>query len=196
MGAGWRVVTAAAALAGSCSAALGQQQHERLAVRLAVTPAAEGGHGTVLVRVWNIGSEDVNMPPMRFACSSDAAPPHGVPLGARVVLSIFVDTGTLRKANVPLSATDCRPVDEGKGAAWRHLLPGQYTELEAHVKAGILSVPGAKYTVQATYLGPQLSGEEKMTLRYEGLIVPKGSYSSNAVSYEVAKDGASVDVRP
>lgn len=189
-------VSIAALLLLALVSAPAQQQRERLSVRLGVTPQGKDGSGEVVVRIWNAGAEDLNMPPMRFACSADAEIPHGSCMGARIQLSVFAESGTLRKANIPLAADTCTAREDDTGAAWRHLLPGQYAELRTTVKAGVLTVPGTKYTVRAAYIAPKLSGDEKSVVRYAGILIPRGQYSSNAVSYEVAADGASLTTRP
>lgn len=181
----------------ACAAPLwAQQQHEHLSVRLAVVPQTDNGTGLITVRIWNTGHDTVNMPPTHFACGADLTPASGESLGARVQLSVRVDTGTLRKANAPLTMDSCMVDPESPAATWRHIAPGQYTELKAMVRPGLLTVPGAKYAVRADYLGPKLAREDKAVIKAGGIVIPGGSYGSNVVAYEVAEDGASIQLRP
>ena len=175
-----------------------QTRREHLIVRLAVTPATEAGTGEVLVRIWNAGAEDVNMPPIRIRCTSEQETEikgAGVTeaVAATILVSVEQETGTLKKSRIPLMPESCT---FGREGAWRHIAHGQYIEWKTDVAAGVLAEPGAKYTVRAAYSGPRLTGDERSEMRYAGMLVPRGRYVSNTVTYVVSDDGTTVSTKP
>ncbi len=166
-----------------------QQQREPIAVRFQLTPAGDGVHTQVVVRLYNVSSHTVNLwMPSALWCGSA---PGAVSLEWRYRAT---DSLGIEQTRVDSSCGNAL-VNGASGELtervakqkreWRALGPGQYAEVSDSINtADVAGAPG-EYGVRAVYTSPAFSGDGKRQLRDIGIETPSGVYRSETIKFAV-----------
>ena len=172
-----------------CGLGAAQARRESLRVSVQLTPAGDGAHSSVAVRLWNIADHPISVwLPGGIWCRTA---PGAISLEWR-----YEPVTYLGGKQIKLE-TDCgqlSPGDDGSALlariakqkrTWIVLLPGQYAEVQDSLYTAAVDGAPGEYKLQAVYTSPAFTRDDEHTLRENSIDTPKGQYRSEAVEFTV-----------